>query len=206
MSSTDKSLGMSPQQVQKNKLKLIGIFAVALLPLLIAVAMYFGGFALPSSKTNKGDLIWPPLDLSLYGNTTSSPFALVESDKKWFLMLAGNGECSSVCQEKLHLLRQVNIALGREMERVGRVLVLTPEYSLAADLAESYPNLSSANMSLNSLEKLFNDSGVEAGSAGHWKVWIVDPLGNVLLGYPDASSGYDMIDDLKKLLKLSNIG
>ncbi len=38
------------------------------------------------------------------------------------------------------------------------------------------------------------------------QVFIIDPLGNLIMGYQAEQPGGDLLDDLKKLLKASNIG
>jgi hypothetical protein len=38
------------------------------------------------------------------------------------------------------------------------------------------------------------------------RIWIADPLGNLVLSYPADTDPRGMIADLKKLLKLSHIG
>ena len=199
---------MSEQQVRTNKLKLIGIFAVALVPVALAFLMYFGGFAVPSNKTNKGDLIWPPVEASVLGRGNGTLEALVTSKPNWYLMLSGTGVCDERCEELAQTIRQVNVSMGREMERVSRVVLSEAMMSDPVRLRERFPELmfvKAGSEQLAKFEGIVSDKGA-AVESGVWSVWLVDPLGNILIHYGSAHDGYDMIDDLKKLLKLSNIG
>jgi hypothetical protein len=38
------------------------------------------------------------------------------------------------------------------------------------------------------------------------QLWIVDPLGNLVLRYPPETNGKDVLNDLRQLMKISNIG
>ena len=195
--------------VRANQLKLIGIFAIALVPVLLAVLMYFGKVAIPTDKTNKGLLIWPPVELSKLGIGGKSPLAIVQKEKTWFLMLAGNGTCEQDCQELLHTMRQVHVSMGRELQRVSRLFVADLAVQPIAEIKDLYPELKLASFEQHNEASVFSTlMGMDdsTGEHGSWHVWLVDPLGNVLLRYDASHSGYDMIDDLKKLLKLSNIG
>lgn len=186
------------KSVRRNQIKLLGIFAVALLPLLLAVLMYFGGFAVPKGHTNHGELVVPPLSVSLLG---PEPLEYLEQNRTWQLMLVGQGECADNCSQWLHTMRQVHILMGREMDRVSRMFVGTQ--SVGEGLKDSYPNLTVLKTN-ETLIQDFNDS--DSAPSDTWQLWLVDPLGNAMLRYDHRHTGYDIKDDLKKLLKLSKIG
>ncbi|TNC81415.1 MAG: hypothetical protein C9356_08780 [Oleiphilus sp.] len=191
-------------QRRKSQLKLLGIFAVATVPVIAAFVMYFGGIAIPGNTTNKGHLLWPPAEISVLGKYENSASAIIAQEQKWFLMLSGNGACSEQCLDLLHAMRQVHVSMGRELERVGRMLVGVTDQQ--GTLLKQYPKLKMAVLDPSMqgrVAPLLSDGEV---SADAWVIWLVDPLGNVLLRYDAEHTGYDMISDLKRLLKLSNIG
>ncbi len=77
-------------------------------------------------------------------------------------------------------LERVIIALGKDSTRV----VLTPlSGAFASGLAQ-----------------------VQQVSPANTQVWIVDPLGNWMMAYPEGLSQRAILDDLHKLLKASKIG
>lgn len=211
MSSTTQQLKLDRRTVNRNRLKLIAIFGVALVPVMLAMAMYFGGWAIPQSKTNKGHLLWPPVELNLLELRNVAALDAVAQDKesRWSLMITGGDLCDSECEALVHEVRQVNVAMGREAERVGRLLVSTLSAQDTQALQQDYPNMQIIPVQTGKLA-LFSQQaesvGAQPSQQGEWQVWLVDPLGNVILQYTDQHDGYDMMDDLKRLLKLSKIG
>jgi hypothetical protein len=211
MSSHVEQPPMDPKQVNRNRMKLLGVFGVALIPVIAAAVMYFGGIALPTGKTNKGNLLWPPIVLSEQNAISPAVNDVIVQDGLWVLMLTGKGDCTDTCLERLHTLRQVNVAMGKELDRVGRVYVGEMSAETKMNLASTYPKLkifeSSASNLITFKNQAINSSGVAPQSIeSSWNIWLVDPLGNVILQYGLDNDGYDMKGDLKKLLKLSNIG
>lgn len=192
-------------QRKKNQMKLLGIFAVATLPVVAAFVMYFGGVAIPGNTTNKGHLIWPPTEISALGTHSQSASAIIKDEQKWFLLLSGKGECKERCMDLLHTMRQVHISMGRELDRVGR-MVIGSETAQREALLKQYPKLQIADLKPALQNKVAEALSGDTAPVDTWVVWLVDPLGNVLLRYDATHTGYDMINDLKKLLKLSNIG
>jgi len=193
---------------RKNQWKLMGIFGVAGIPVLLAMTMYFGNLAVPAGKTNKGELLTPIKSLVDFGFVENT-HSLAESNQgKWLLIQTGAGECTEQCQEMALMARQVNILMAREQERVARILISSkPDINTQA-LKEQFPKLSFYQLdqeAFSHLDGAVDDS--EASPTDHaWHLWISDPLGNVILRYDSSHTGYDLKDDLKKLLKLSNIG
>ena len=211
MNSRIEQPSMDPKQVNRNRLKLLGVFGIALVPVIAAAVMYFGGVALPTGKTNKGNLLLPPMVLSEQSAISSLLSDDIKKEGLWVLMLTGTGECVDVCLERLHTLRQVNVAMGRELSRVGRFYVGDMTDNDQQVVLSDYPKLKFYNASASALEILeqraVEKSGLKPESIeSNWNVWLIDPLGNVVLQYGLENDGYDMIGDLKKLLKLSNIG
>ena len=214
-------LNKNNKTVRKNQLKLIGLFAIVFVPMATATSMYFGGWGVPAGSANKGELIWPPMSISdlkavdSQDQPLSRHFSLDEpdapalmSESQWVLLVTGNEACNERCQQALYTVRQVNTALGKESERVSRVFASSGELGGTRDeITKQYPKLSLANMHTDALSS-FADGHIDAiESVTHdWNIWVVDPLGNVILRYEADRQGKDILKDMKRLLKLSNIG
>ena len=221
------------KMVRKNQLKLLGLFAIVFVPMATATSMYFGDWGVPSGSTNKGELIWPPISISdlnasdNQGQPLSRYFSLDEpgarplkwdmlteehpqevSESQWVLLVTGNEVCNEHCQQALYTVRQVNTALGKESKRVSRVLVSSAELGGArTELIKQYPMLSLASMNVDALNFFASDHFESAETVTNaWNIWVVDPLGNVILRYEADRHGKDILKDMKRLLKLSNIG
>lgn len=184
---------------RKGQIKLIMIFAIAGIPVLFAMAMYFGEFGIPVGKTNNGDLILPPVSVDLI-----APDRPVAEDRlaTWELRVVGSGACDDACTQMLYLARQVNVALGREEKRVSRGVTTTSELSGVA--IADYEPVSKVVVSPEQFQFFYREAGMQ--QASEWEIFVVDPIGNVMMRYSDKHTGKEMLRDLKKLLKLSKIG
>ena len=183
-------------RVRQSRNKLLLIAAIAFVPMMIAYAVFF--FApqlIPSGTTNRGVLIQPALDLSGY----------LDSGGQWLMLLPNEGSCSKECQQVLHQTRQIHIALGKNSDRVARVYIgmrplAQPE---ATALKAEYPNLQYrwGPKIVEDLSRL-----EQSTEEGRNRVFIMDPLGQVILAYPKQRVDKPLLLDLKHLLKISNLG
>lgn len=185
------------------------LFAVAGLPVIVAFIMYFTNSMVPEGRTNKGTLIAPPLSVSML-DLKLQQAGEGEVDGKWELIVVGQNSCASeACQQTLHKARQVNVALGREAGRViRRYINIGAELDAATAEAfkSSYPRLHLSGTSHLALE-VFLDKELNASEVLERNyIFISDPLGNVMMYYTPENPGGDLLDDLKKLLKVSKIG
>jgi len=169
----------------------LGVFFV---PLVLAFLMYYGGGWRPAGSTNHGELISPPRPLS--GDIWHG---------KWTLVYVGDGRCDGQCRAALVLMRQTRLALNADMSRVQRVFLATANCCERAYLDEQHPGLIVApadNEAGASLLATIPDTPAVDGY-----IYIVDPLGNLMMRHaPAAPPAKGLLEDLRKLLKLSHIG
>lgn len=155
----------------------------------------------PQGRVNYGSLLTPaPLPQgALDGVAGQPPLARTEFEGRWTLLYAGAGACDRACEAALYLTRQTWRAQGKEMERVGRAWLVTDDASPPADLLHAHPGLRIARAEPAWLERL-------AQSAGGQHVFLVDPLGNVMMRFPEQADPKGAIRDLQRLLKYSQLG
>ena len=105
------------------------------------------------------------------------------------------------CQQLVYLARQIQIGLGRDASRASHALAtaqpLDREYGVK--LQREYPQLQRYPLNLPAYTR-------EARGNGAPQLWIIDPHGNLVLRYDAQVKGKDLLNDLRLLLKLSNIG
>jgi cytochrome oxidase Cu insertion factor (SCO1/SenC/PrrC family) len=185
---------------------LVGIF---FFPLLSAFVLYYGHGWRPSGSTSHGDLITPPRTLPDVALTTPAgprdSVALFHG--KWTLVFIGSGECETQCRQSLAQSRQVRLALGDDSDRVQRVFLNRAPCCAGDYLEREHPGLVLALLpdSATGLIGAFPAyNGVSPESAS--RTYVVDPLGNLMMSYAPGSASKGMLEDLKKLLKLSHIG
>ena len=186
----------------RQVLMLIG--ALFLVPVLIAFALYYGRIWQPSGSTSKGVLITPPRPLAGAGlrNPDGSAASLDLLKDKWTLIYIGDGACDADCQTALVLGRQTRLALNNEMTRVQRVFLATGNCCATGYFSKEQPGLIALDASAPETARLLAQFD---GDRAH-SLYIVDPLGNLMMRHDAAHTSKDLLTDLKKLLKLSHIG
>ncbi len=183
----------------RGRVQLLLIAAVFFGPLLVAAFMYYGGTFQPDGRVNHGALLEPIVNLH---DEAPELDLSAEAEGKWLLIFEDRGACGDECREGLYTTRQSRLMLGREMDRVQRVFLHgdTPPDTLFLD-EEHQGLIALADEPLSAL--LSSKKPRELADGGYY---LVDPLGNLVLYFgPDIDPG-DMVDDIKRLLRLSRIG
>jgi cytochrome oxidase Cu insertion factor (SCO1/SenC/PrrC family) len=200
-----------PQVVRRGRRQLLLLAALFFVPLAIAFWMYYGpsGWR-PSGDASKGDLIDPARPLAALALTTADG-AQTQPDflrGKWSMVYVGDGLCDERCRKALYLTRQSRIALNKDMDRVQRVFLVTGRCCDRGFLAQEHPDLIVARVDEDAsaalLEPFPTYGGVPLADAG--RVYLVDPLGNLLMSYAPTTPDKALLTDMKKLLRLSHIG
>ena len=190
----------------RNLRTLAGLAGLFLLPLAIAFWTYYGTGWRPMRMVNHGELIVPARPLAAadlrpaIAEPAPSP-ALFRG--KWSLVYIGDGRCDDVCRTSLYVMRQTRLSLNNDMSRVERVFLATSECCARDFLAHEHPGL-----------RVLDATGPSAGpllrafplDEREQSVYIVDPLGNLMMRYDIRQNPKGLLEDLRKLLSLSHIG
>lgn len=182
---------------------LSGLF---LLPLATAFWVYYGTDWRPVKRVNHGELITParPLPdthLASAFDTDAVPAQLFHH--KWSLVYIGNGQCDDTCRQTLYVMRQTRLSLNTEMTRVERVFLVTGECCARDFLVHEHPGLVVLNAADSSGEALLSTFPADDREQS---LFVVDPLGNLMMRFDTRQNPKGLLEDLKKLLSLSHIG
>lgn len=193
----------APEAKHHGRGMLLLLAAMFVLPLLIVAAMY--QFQWRPSGSSHGQLISPPQPLHLAELKTlqGKTFSAAQWKDKWGLVYVSAQGCDPSCERQLHDLRQVHAALGKEIGRVQRILLVTAsgQDEQLARIQSQYPDLIAlAGPSAAALAGQFN-SDVHKSN-----VFLVDPLGNLMMRYPPGYDARGMYKDLMHLMKYSWVG
>lgn len=173
----------------RNRRMLLAMFAIAFLTLGGSYVLFYsareGGVW---GTTNQGAFVDPPVTVSALALKGASGELLTEGGT-WWLWVVSDGDCRDDCATAVHQLRQLHVLLNKDADRLQRGLV-TPSGVNPGLLAE-YPGVQHLTGELSALSE---------------GIYIVDPIGNLVLFYPLSDAGKPVLTDLKKLLKLSQIG
>ncbi len=187
--------------------KLLGLVFVFLAPF-VGGWMAFYVFDIRPANGNYGALIqpvrqveWPPLAAS-GGEQLSEVLA-----RKWAFLLFIEDSCEMQCRTNLFHMRQIKTLLGRDSGRLQNVLI--SRQALSAEMRHyliDFPQfLIIENVSNSLIYKQFQlQQSDPLGSSA--KTYLVDPAKNLMMHYPAENDQYRVLEDIKKLMKLSQIG
>jgi len=187
------------KKLTKSQRQLLALFAIFLLPPVSAyIAWKYVGEHGVTATTNNGQFISPArsLQYDVLGEK-SEPLK-----GRWtYVVLAPQG-CEKQCQDQLYLTRQLRIAVNKDFERVRRV-VFEPSGTLSDDLKAEHQDL----LTLGALPEPFQAAfqGDKFNHAGE-QIFLIDPLGNLMMYYDSSVNFRGMLKDLQKLLKISQVG
>lgn len=197
----DTPTATPPANVRRTRLTLIVIFALFALPFVLAWVLNFVGHFTPGTTVNHGALIQPVRPVTADGLVDLQNAALDKDYFKgeWVLLFRHAGDCADACHQALYVLRQVRLAQGKNIDRVKRLLLLegatTPAW--ADEVVRHYPGLDIARAATPGASAAFPAAG---------RIYLVDPLGNLMMEYALDADPRGMIKDLERLLRISYVG
>ncbi|HEY4637805.1 MAG TPA: cytochrome C oxidase subunit I [Burkholderiales bacterium] len=181
-------LPADPVKRGRAQLALLALFFAA--PLTLAWLAWRLDWA-PGATSNYGELVTPPLPLA------GPPLEALRG--KWLLVTFDAAACDAYCERKLYFMRQLRRAQGKDQERVARLWLLTdagrPRAALRAAIDGTHVERAGA------LATRFPAAGAVTDH-----IYVLDPLGNLMMRYPRDPDPKRMIEDLQRLLQTSRFG
>ena len=172
---------------------------------------HFTGLGRDGGAYSHGDLILPPRyvrEMTLYEPAAGMRKRHLHG--KWNLIYLIDKDCDRKCEQRLYMMRQLWIAAGRDSRRLQRVLMIvnTADNPPPAPWAKRYPGQLVALINKADTGAMVNTFTIEKGDqpldAG--RLYIIDPMGNLMMSYPAGTDPVGIIKDLKRLFKYSSIG
>ena len=212
---------------RRQRRVLIGVALMFFAPLALSFYLYYGKFWHPGGRVNAGELIEPARPLPALALPLASPASpasaasaasaaspRAEATKhtdpqflksKWTLLYVQQGRCDDECRRHLYDTRQVRLALDRDMDRVQRVFIGDSDCCDLKELLAAHPDLIAIRASPAD-EPLLGLLPTRPGGLNSHRVYLIDPLGNVMMFYEADTRPKGMLEDMKRLLRLSSIG
>ena len=180
-----------------NRVKLLLLIGLFILPVAASYVAYY--FWQPTGRKNYGELV-KQVEVNLKGPGLDGQLWDTDSlNGKWVMVYVGSGACPKACQDLLYFMRQTRTAQGKDMDRIERLWVLSDETVPAASVQQAHAGLRYLK-GIGTAEKLF------AGGEKGVYLYMVDPLGHLMMRWPQNPDPRQMIKDIKHLLKASQIG
>ena len=212
-----------PSQRRRARLVLILIAGIPLSMMLGATALWWaveqGHVDVLGSvgTANHGELIDPPRSVTdvIFQHEGVAETLWQDLPSKWRLLVVQRGDvCDAICQQQLYQTRQIHLALGKDFNRVGRVLLSNTAPKAVTVIPEAAPASSTASLSdwlaqehvgVTALtvpsERLSTLVPEVLASQAQW--YVVDPAGWIMMRVADDLYYKDVISDLLFLLKHS---
>lgn len=199
---------MSGGADNRSRLRLVGLAAMFFVPLALAFLLYYGTGWRPAGGIQNGELIdpvrpLPAIALTQVDGGLTAPDVL---RGRWTLVHLAGGDCDEGCREALEKTRQLRLALDKDIDRVRRVWLFTGTAPAAAFLAREHPDLLAARADDDAGKALLGTFPADSALRGEERLFIVDPLGNLMMLYPADAPPRAILTDLERLLRLSHIG
>jgi cytochrome oxidase Cu insertion factor (SCO1/SenC/PrrC family) len=160
---------------------------------------------------NHGQLIQPPLDFSQFKLTdlSGSPLDSKKIIGQWLMVYITPEPCGAVCEKDLYNLRQVRLALGKDMDRVQRWWVTFPSVTpviLNKTPQKNFPGMHYAKTTLPEVNSFFAKVELRGIAPQQGALYLVDPHGNMMMAYAPGAAPKGLLKDLTRLLNTSQIG
>jgi hypothetical protein len=188
----------------RGRWKLLAVLAVCASPLIFSYLTYY--VIKPAGRTNYGELIDPrthPMPALAVSELDGKPAALEAWKGKWILLQVAPGSCDKQCTDQLIAMRQLRLMQGKGMERIERVWLVPDDTPLSIELMKWIDGTRILRLKP---ESLGNWLPVEQGGKLSDHMYVIDPLGNLMMRFPKEADPKKVSKDLGKLLKASAIG
>lgn len=186
------------EKAKSNRRKFLLLLVVMCTPVIISYALYFMDYR-PQSK-NYGDLI-PIVKVSGKGTNIEDNTILRMKDLhgKWVLVTVDSGDCNEACKNKLYYMRQVRTVQGKEKHRIERLWLINNSVKPSAELMKEYEGTYFVNADSEILDF------IETKEEQTKHIYLIDPIGNLMMRFPENVNGTKMGHDIKRLLHVSQL-
>ncbi len=196
-------------KVPRNRNRLIFLLVVALFVIPFIAAYWFYGKTEETKvwrTTNRGLLIRPAQPLQEFSLISHSgeKYNLEKMLGSWALVFVPSNPCNEACKKNIYHMRQIWVSLGRNANRVRRFVLLRSdnEKQNLERFLVNYPQ----TIVLVDSDRQFIRQLESATQTDEPVIMLLDPVGNLMMAFPQSMDPRDILRDLKKLLKSSQTG
>jgi cytochrome oxidase Cu insertion factor (SCO1/SenC/PrrC family) len=194
--------------MNSSKRSFLIIVAFFITPVILGSLVYMNKerLGIGEKTVNYGTLVRPArptetLDLLQDGKPADAKAVLLG---KWTMLQIAPQECNTLCQKHLLLMKNIRILMNEHMRRMRTVLVT---HNGKADSIAMKKNYHDLVLTHTTAEKSAFVTQFELPETGDASIYLLDPLGNLMMVYPQAEpNAKRIIKDLKRLLKYSRLG
>lgn len=189
---------------RSGRWKLFAVLLVCAAPMILSYLTYY--VIKPTGRTNYGTLIDPrsrPIPAMASTTLDGRPETLQAYAGKWIMLKVGGGECLEACQKQLFAMRQWRLMQGKNMDRVERVWLVTDAQPLDTMTIRQYDGMHLLRAPKEAVDQWL-PADKDTQPSDH--IYLIDPLGNLMMRFPVDPDPSKVHKDIAKLLKASAIG
>jgi hypothetical protein len=195
-------------QKNKNHLLIVIIFGMSIVPFLIAWGLKANPQYL-SGRTNHGQLITPVVtsersDFSGYDQFSTEN--IKEIAGHWLIVnIIPGTDCNDVCIQSIQKTKQLRLMLNKELTRTRRMVLVLQD--VAPDVASNWWHDDDTLLRIRPSDAMLKKlADLKSGKLPDGMIFLMDPLGNLMMQYEPGFDAYDVKNDLMHLLRISQIG
>jgi cytochrome oxidase Cu insertion factor (SCO1/SenC/PrrC family) len=187
--------------IRSGRFKLLLLFLVCAAPVVASYVSYY--LLKPEGRVNYGTLMEPvrPLPETTLRHLDGRPFPFADLKGKWVMLTIDHGACGEPCVTKLYKMRQVRATQGKNADRIERAWLIDDEAPLETQVIRAYDGMHMLRAAGSPFLAAFP---ALADRRDH--IYLIDPLGNLVLRYPKDADASKIKKDLERLLRYSGIG
>ena len=178
----------------RSKVFLALLLLTPLLVLLVSTLSFQSGYS-PKYTKNNGIFFneyFDTTDLSLIDGQENLKF----EDGKWLFATYASEDAG--LEDALYLMRQLNVALNRDINKLKRAVVIQ-DMKILEDQLIDYPRTQAIIDAEGKLYKKLLDAGNESFFLEQ-KIFIIDPYGRAVMFFPVSMDPKLILKDLKVLI------
>ena len=188
----------------RGRWPLIALVSVFIAPVLVAY------FWQPTGYVNRGQLIEPPrvvsdLEMTMIGGRSTT---LSSMKGKWTYVYFSRRMCDQTCNRVIESLVRVRFSRGKHKDRVQFLVpIVSPVADLSSNESASHPATLTAHIDTAAWGRWRERFSVEGSIPPEAdRIYLLDPLGYLMMSYPRAIDPNDIRKDLARLMRVSRVG
>ena len=194
----------APAPKKRSRWMLWLVLLVCAAPL---IASYFAYYVVkPERRSNYGTLLDQrahPIPGMATTTLDGRPMPLQQFKGKWVMLMTGSGACAQACQQQLFTMRQLRLMQGKEMDRIERVWLITDREPLDTIVIREFDGTHMLRADGAAVTQWLP---ADPGTRTTDHIYLVDPLGHLMMRFPANPEPRKVYKDIYKLLKASAVG
>ncbi len=191
-------------------LLVISLFAA---PVVLAWGIFYLFPDLMEGETvNHGNLVSPVRALPAFKTVTGAGDTIDETflRGKWTFIYLAEGACDEPCVQQLYNIRQARLTQGKNIDRLQRLMFWKTtgvDESQRMELRIHFPGQTVVQLTDGEADEMAAVFTLDENNPlTAQRIYLVDPLGNLMMYYEVDDEPRGIVKDLQRLLKYSGLG